>query len=291
MKKYILTLLFLLVAVTGMDAQIFWKISGDGLDRPSYLLGTHHLAPVAVLDSLPGFDGILESVDLVYGELVMSDAMSPSSQQLMAKWSVAPADSTLSRILSPVQMDSLTEVLRHYMGPQVSAAAFGQLKPSMVNTVLAMAQTQAAFPDFDPSRQLDAEVQRRAQGLGKPVAGLETMEQQCAVLFGGSIASQAADLLDFIRNENYSLAMVRKLADAYMAGDIDAILSIMEDPVLSSPETTERLIEKRNADWMRILSALLPTASMLIVVGAGHLPGEKGLISLLRKQGYTVEKQ
>lgn len=290
MKKITLALALLLTTFMAVNAQILWKITGNGLKSPSYLLGTHHVAPAALLDSLPGFDAILAGVDKVYGEMVMSEAMSPSGQQLMAMAAMAPADSTLSKVLDRAQMDSLTTMLRHYMGPQVTAAAFEPLKPSMVSTVIAMAQTQTVFPDFNPAEQLDGVVQARAAALGKEIGGLETLDEQCAVLFGGSIASQASDLMDGVRNEQYSLDMARKLASAYMAGDLDAILAIMEDPVMTSEETADRLINKRNANWLRVLSALLPTASVLIAVGAGHLPGEKGLISLLRKEGYKVEK-
>lgn len=290
MKKIALTLLLVLTGMTGLEAQILWKISGNGLDRPSYLLGTHHVAPLSVLDSLPGFPGILASVDKVYGEMDMALAQSPAGQQTMAMAAMAPADSTLSRVVTPAQADSLTVMLQRYMGPQVSAAAFEPLRPAMVSTLIAMVQTQTVFPDFKPENQLDGVIQERAKALGKEVGGLETIDEQCAILFGGSIASQVEDLLDAVRNEELSLSMARKLADAYMAGDLNAILEIVENPELSSPESTERLINKRNADWLRVIAAMLPTASVLIAVGAGHLPGEKGLISMLREKGYTVEK-
>lgn len=290
MKKIALTLLLVLTGMTGLEAQILWKISGNGLDRPSYLLGTHHVAPLSVLDSLPGFPGILASVDKVYGEMDMALAQSPAGQQTMAMAAMAPADSTLSRVLTPAQADSLTVMLQRYMGPQVSAAAFEHLRPAMVSTLISMVQTQTVFPDFKPENQLDGVIQERAKALGKEVGGLETIDEQCAILFGGSIASQVEDLLDAVRNEELSLSMARKLADAYMAGDLNAILEIVENPELSSPESTERLINKRNADWLRVIAAMLPTASVLIAVGAGHLPGEKGLISMLREKGYTVEK-
>lgn len=82
----------------------------------------------------------------------------------------------------------------------------------------------------------------------------------------------------------------KKLAKAYLAGDLNQMLELMEDPASgSSDEWSERMINRRNANWARIMAGLLPSASVLIAVGAGHLPGEKGLISLLRKEGYSVE--
>ena len=83
MKK-ILTSLFL-VAITAIscNAQLLWKISGNGLEKPSYLFGTHHIAPISVLDSVPGFNNAFASADKVYGELIMSEAQSPAAQQIM----------------------------------------------------------------------------------------------------------------------------------------------------------------------------------------------------------------
>lgn len=83
---------------------------------------------------------------------------------------------------------------------------------------------------------------------------------------------------------------MKQLANAYLAGDLQAMLDIMENPATGfNDEQADRMINRRNADWMRVLAGMLPAMSILIAVGAGHLPGDKGLISLLRREGYTVE--
>lgn len=288
MKKF-LTSLFL-VAITSIccNAQLLWKISGNGLEKPSYLFGTHHIAPISVLDSVPGFNEALASADKVYGELVMSEAQSPEAQQIMMKYVMAPQDSTLTSVLTPAQADSLTTLLQKYMGPMVSAAQFAPMKPAMVSTVIGLAQAQTAFPEFNQQQQLDGEIQKRGAAAGKEVGGLETMEIQCQALFGSPIIEQANELMELVRNDGKSMEMAHKLAKAYLSGDLSEMLSIIEDPELGTGEGTERLINKRNANWVRVMAGLLPTASVLIAVGAGHLPGDKGLISLLRNEGYTV---
>lgn len=289
MKKTALTLVFILTLAFGADAQILWKVSGNGIERPSYLLGTHHIAPVAILDTLTGFTDALQSVDKIYGELVMADASSAASQQKMAMAAMAPADSTLSKVLTPAQMDSVTAVLRLYMGPQMDASMFDAFRPAMVATLLGLAQTQKEFPEFTGATPIDAEVQNRAIALGKEIGSFETMDQQCAMLFGYPIAQQAAELLETVRDDDYAMEMIRKLSRAYLNGDLNSILAIMEDPKMTTEESRDRILNSRNAAWMKVIAGLLPAASVLIAVGAGHLPGEKGLISLLRKNGYTVE--
>lgn len=288
MKKFIISLFTVAIAAIGCNAQLLWKVSGNGLEKPSYIFGTHHIAPLSVLDSVPGFNDAFASVDKVYGELVMSEMTSPAAQQTMMTYAMAPQDSTLTAVLTPAQADSLTAILRKYMGPMVEAANFAPMKPAMVATALAMVQSQVAFPNFNPQEQLDTEIQKRAAAAGKEVGGLETMEEQCQALFGSSILEQANDLMDAVRHDDHALEVAQKLASAYLAGDLQQMLSIIEDPTFGTGEGTERILNKRNANWVRVMAGLLPTASVLIAVGAGHLPGDKGLISLLRKEGYTV---
>ena len=258
MKKTIFSLLLLIVTAVSVNAQLLWKISGNGLEKPSYLFGTHHIAPVSVIDSVPGMNDAIANSDKIYGEMIMSEATSPQSQQVMMGYAMAPQDSLLTSVLAPAQIDSLNTMLKRYMGPMGSANQFAQLKPAMLSTLLALMQSQTIFPNFNPQQQLDGEIQKRGAALGKEIGGFETIQDQCNALFGSSIIAQAENL--------------------------------MEDPANgASEEWTERMINRRNANWMRVMAGLLPTASVLIAVGAGHLPGDEGLISLLRKNGYSVD--
>ena len=56
----------------------------------------------------------------------------------------------------------------------------------------------------------------------------------------------------------------------------------------SDPEDYERLIFSRNDNWVKQLAEEMPEASLLVVVGAGHLPGDRGVLEQLRKAGYTI---
>lgn len=290
MKKTVFSLLLLIATTVSVNAQLLWKISGNGLEKSSYLFGTHHIAPVSVIDSVAGLTDAIASVDKIYGEMIMSEANSPQSQQIMMGYAMAPQDSLLTQVLAPAQVDSLNTMLKRYMGPMVSANQFAQLKPTMLSTLLALMQSQAIFPNFNPQQQLDGEIQKRGAALGKEICGFETIQDQCNALFGSSIIEQAESLMDMVRNDDKAGEMAKKLAKAYLSGDLDAMLALMEDPANgASEEWSERMINSRNANWMRIIAGLLPSASVLVAVGAGHLPGEKGLISLLRKNGYSVD--
>ena len=69
--------------VVAVQAQLLWKISGNGLEQPSYLMGTHHLAPLSITDSIAGFKEAFTASQQVIGELVMSEVQTPEVMQIM----------------------------------------------------------------------------------------------------------------------------------------------------------------------------------------------------------------
>ena len=287
-------LLLLLVAVAAIvsqqaQAQLLWKVTSPSSGKTSYLFGTHHVAPVTVLDSIAAFRPAFEQAEIIVGEMDMAQATSPAGQQTLALAGMAPADSTLNRVLAPEQLDSLGTMLTRYGGQGIPLEAFYGVKPALVSTMIAMAQAQAAFPDFDPGKQLDSYIQQQAVAAGKKVEGFETVEQQAAILFGSPIAEQAADLMKAIRLDDEAIEVSRRLASLYVKGDLDGILELMNDPSFGfSDAEADRMLYARNESWVKILASMLPTASVLVVVGAGHLGGPRGLISLLRSHGFDV---
>ena len=84
MKSFIGAVIFICVALSA-NAQLLWKVSGNGLSSPSYIMGTHHLAPLSVKDGITGLQKAMDETQQVYGELKMSDIQSPATIQKMQK--------------------------------------------------------------------------------------------------------------------------------------------------------------------------------------------------------------
>ena len=82
MKSFIGAVLFICVAFSA-NAQLLWKVSGNGLNQPSYIIGTHHLAPFSIMDSIAGLQKAMKETQQVYGELKMSEMQSPVTMQKM----------------------------------------------------------------------------------------------------------------------------------------------------------------------------------------------------------------
>lgn len=290
MKKIVFSLVAVLVAIS-CNAQLLWKVSGKGLSKPSYLMGTHHIAPVSILDSVAGFEEALAGCDAIYGEVKKSEMQGMEAQQKIMAMAAAPADSTMKDVYTPEEFALVDSIVKKYTQGMAGLEQMNQMKPALVSSQLAMMQSMIAFPGFDPTQQIDMYVQVRGEQLGKALCGFETVDFQLDLLMGAPIKKQAEDLLEGAENDAKTLEMAHKLADVYKSQDLDGLLALMLEECDDEEDVADldRMIFSRNADWVKQLEVLMPTWSVFVCVGAGHLPGDKGVIALLRNAGYTVE--
>ncbi|MGL5771587.1 MAG: TraB/GumN family protein [Bacteroidales bacterium] len=289
MKKYCLLFIILFVNFYQSNAQLLWKVSGNGLEKPSYIFGTHHVAPLSILDSLPAFNEAFNSCSVVYGEIVMDKEQMQKEAMKYAGLMMATPDSTLNIVLNKEQFQKLNEITTENMG--VSADQVKILKPAALSSQLAVMAHIKHFKDFKPEEQIDQLMQTRAKAANKKTGGLETLEQQMNLLFGVSITEQAKTLAALLDHYDQLDKYAQIMNDAYMAQDLNKLFNIMSDEEFGANKAElERILFARNRNWNEQLRNILPkNEPIFIVVGAGHLPGEEGIIELLRKQGYTVE--
>ena len=112
------------------------------------------------------------------------------------------------------------------------------------------------------------------------------MNYQMELLFGDSLEAQADALLEYIDTANTKELMTR-LTDAYKSQDLEHLWEVFTEQM--SGYDYDNVVTVRNKNWEKQMKELLPKQSTLFVVGAGHLPGEKGMINLLREAGYKVK--
>lgn len=287
--------LFKAIAITALvcggsltaGAQILWKVEKKGSDKVSYILGTHHFATLATVDGLPGLSDIFTNIDKMYGEVDMQAMTDPANMMGMQQMMMAPADSTIDKLLLPEQLDSLRGYWDSLTGGQIPLDMLYGVKPATLSAQIAALVSAKTFPDLNPMQGIDMTMQQRAREAGKPVMGLETMEFQLDLLYGRPLNEQAEALMSAVR-ETESEAKMIKLSEAYKNHDIDTILTVMKDEEGEDPEALDRILYSRNADWINQLKTILPESSVFVVVGAGHLPGEKGVLEGLRNEGFTV---
>ena len=277
----------LLFLPLSLNAQLLWRIEGNNLSAPSYLFGTHHLIPVDFLESHPQVLRAFTRTQTVIGEIAMYRI--EASEQIM-RASMLPQGVTMENLLT--EEDWLLVDLELRSTIQMGLRELGMMRPMAINmlyTVALYSQTAEIAGEV----QLDSYFQMLALQADKRIIGLETVEQQMEVLFGSSLEREAEMLVKTVRLRNETVAGIKELNRLYKAGKLDELMKMAQNqdsPTAMTAEEFARLNCNRNHAWMEILPDLMRESPSFIAVGALHLPGENGLINLLRRQGFRVSE-
>jgi uncharacterized protein len=288
MKRISAVLLLSLVSLSALAQKtdknntLLWKISGNGLDKPSYLFGTIHMlcANDAVLSN--SLKKIIRNSDEVYLEVDMDNLFEMVG--VMTKMKML-GDTTLKDLLTE---EEYKKVKKYFEGK-------GSMLPfSMLETfkpILAATTLQQGAIACDETVAVDQVIMQEAKANDKKIKGLETMSFQAGLLDSIPYKLQAQQLVTYIdgaANADASDKMLEQMFEAYRNQDLKKLeeLTVETDPAMAS--FTDIMLYHRNQNWVKKLKDLLPNKALLIAVGAGHLPGEKGVINLLRKEGYKV---
>lgn len=283
----------------GAHAQLLYKISGNGLSAPSYIVGTYHLAPVSFVDSIPGMRQAIADTQQTYGELVMDEMMSADSLALMQQAMMLPAGMTLDKLLTADEMTRLNAYMKELMGMDMTnpllAQQMGKMTPSALSTTISMFSYMKKSGSIDVQNGFDDYFQKEALRQGKGVGGLETMAFQINVLFKGQTLERQKELLMCqIDNADFMDEMEKDVIHAFFSQNLEALKKAMDKKLNNScdsrPEEDDILIYNRNANWLKKMPALMAQKPTLFAVGAAHLISDKGVLQLLRTAGYTVEE-
>lgn len=289
MKKYLGTALLFCIALSA-NAQLLWRISGNGLTESSYVMGTHHLAPLSIKDSIQGLQAALDHTQQVYGEVKMSEMQNPATAAtLMQKYMTTETDTTFKSLFTDEEYELINKCSKENLMFDVSAMP--KIKPVFLSNNLIVILYMKHVGGFNPQEQLDTFFQDQATDKGKKTEGLETMNFQMDLLFNkSSLKRQAETLLCLVNNIDENIDLAKKLTTAYIAQDLDTMAKISDEELcgMTAQEKAD-MIDNRNKNWVEALPEIMKTAPTFIAVGALHLPGENGVLNLLKKQGYTVE--
>ena len=280
-----LLITFCILIVTGTsrllaqdDSALFWSISKDG-EQAGFLLGTIHSEDPRVLDFPLEFMANL-SANQVFAMEMVPDL--PTLKRL-TEFMQYQDGTTLESRVGPERFTSLQLALSEY---QVPADWIIRMKIWAAMMTLSVPPPETGF-------FMDFSLSLRAAGAGLKVVGLETLEQQLSFLEDMPVAQQLM-LLDQALVEHEKVREIHEqMVDSYLAGDLLALKSQAEEQLDQLELDAKQYFMEQGIDMRnrRMLESLLPhlqTSRVFVAVGALHLPGEAGLIQLLRAQGYNL---
>jgi uncharacterized protein YbaP (TraB family) len=224
--------------------------------------------------------------DLLVEEVDLAEMTAPDNQLTILMRGMLPAGQSLEAVVSPA---TFALVSRRVADLGMPVEPLKRFKPWMLAlTLLSLEWLKAGF---DPDLGLDKHFYDRARTEGKAVQGLETLDFQISRFDEMTPNEQDRLLTQTLKELDTQRTSVTALADAWKAGDSSTIERIVLQDVRQEPQMYQRLLVDRNRNWLPKIEALFARRGRaFVVVGAAHLVGTDGLISMLRARGYTVEQ-
>ncbi len=261
-----------------------WKVSGK--QNVLYLVGSIHMLTKDYYPLNPALDSAFKESDLLVEEADLGEMLGSDAQLDILMRARLPTDQTLDKVVSPA---TYAQVSKHITERGLPMELMRQFKPWMLALMIEQFEWQKA--GFDPSLGLDKHFYDRAQTEGKTVQGLETADYQISLFDGMSAQQQDRMLADTLKEIDTEIGSVTKLTDAWKTGDAASVERIVLADLKEDPEIYQRLLVARNRAWMPKLEALFARGGhSFVVVGAAHLVGPDGLLSMMKSRGYTVEQ-
>jgi hypothetical protein len=292
MRKILFTacLLFVCNLQAANDRAFAWEISSE--NATIYLVGSIHFADKSfyplrqdIEDAFSRSNSLVVELDVtgmdndIYNTLVLRDGIYQDGRTVRDELS-AETWSQLQEQLQALGVDY--ETIKHF-------------KPGII--VMQLTAIQAVRLGYDPTHGIDIHFLRQAADESKDIIELETLEQQLELFI--NIDDGELLLKESLYSLNESEHMLKDLVRSWKQGD-EARMSklLFEEAVENYPafnEIYERLIFDRNDQMFAKISNMLEQkqtnkTTWFVVVGAGHLIGEKGIVSSLKEKGYDVKR-
>ncbi len=295
--KRILILLFASLSFLFSDAQVklkekkypslLWEISGNGMKKPSYLIGTMHVSSKLAFNLPDSFYIALRNAQVVALETNPETWQEDMSRYDLGETNNYGTASTYADYMSiPNEFLSIKTLKFYKYDSKIERSLYSN--PSTINSLLYRTYGNESS-DFEEDTYLDMYIFQCGKKWGKRVAGVED--------YGKSMKLMAEAYRDAAKDtkrkeRSYGDAGDEygedKLQEAYRTGNLDLLDSINKYNSVSAA-FDEKFLYKRNDIQAESIDSIIKSGSALFVgVGAAHLPGERGVIEILRRQGYKL---
>ena len=273
----------LLGSITAHAGSPVWAIHGD--HNTVYLAGSVHLLKADDSRLPPAFDHAYKGSKALVMELAMDESVQMEVASWMMENGMLKEGTTLRATIGDARYRRVSAEAER-LGVPMDAA--DMLQPWALG--LQLIEMQYVQLGFDPQQGVEQQLQHKAQADGKPISGLETVQEQLGALQGMSYPDQAR-FLDMIVTEMHDVeSETQSVVTAWRAGDAAKLAALLSDEYKSFPALYRLLVSDRNKRWVPQIEKLLhANQDYFVVVGALHLVGDGGLLELMRHDGYKPE--
>lgn len=293
MIKYFISAILILFILPACKAQkepgyvvnkdgntLLWKVSGNGLQKPSFLFGTFHLMCKDDIHFSDQMKKAIKSSDQIYMEMDMDD---PSVMLSGMLYMNMKGGKKLEDLYTKEEFDRLQSYFKDSL--KMPLMMFQKAKPYFL-----MALFYPKMMNCKTPTGVEQEIIAIAKEDKKEIGGLETMQFQASVFDSIPYDVQAKELIKNIDSFAVNKKEFEKMLRIYKTQQLDSMQSSMDFSEMGGEKFEDILLTNRNKNWVtQLKDTIMPKESVFVAVGAGHLAGKNGLISLLRNAGYKVE--
>jgi len=292
-KQLIISLVALMLALGALSCNRYtngpagknplWKVTSD--KGTVYLLGSVHLLKHSDYPFNEALEEAFYSSSKVVFELDFEEYSTDESGELIRLYGRFQDGRTLKSILNE---KTYSESVRLMKARGFDMDKAEKLKPWYMAIILSVSELSSM--GFKPDYGVDMYFYTKARTMGKDILALETLEYQVALFNSMSMDGQEA----FVRQTLTELDTIRTdfpdIVKAWKTGDTEGLSKLLEQ-CDEFKETCDLLVYRRNREWVPQIERLLSDGQTSIVIaGAAHMIGKRGIVSLLRKKGYSVEQ-
>jgi uncharacterized protein len=277
-KFVILLLLALSFQLSAQETKsLLYKISGNGLQKPSYIYGTIHAACPENMKVTNAIKTAMTDTERLYLEVDMDD---PKMMTVMMQNMNMKDGHMLSEYFTEAEYANFRKIFKEKT--KIDVEALKKMKPFMISSMLIPALT-----DCSPSAW-EITIMKMATDQKEAVLGLETINDQLNVFEQVPYEKQAKEIYKSLLEFDQGKKQFGEMVTLYAQQDIEALyaFSMKEE---SAKEYEKPLFIDRNTAWVEKMPNIMAEKPTFFGVGAGHLGGKNGVVKLLRVKGFKVE--
>jgi uncharacterized protein YbaP (TraB family) len=223
---------------------------------------------------------IIKTVDKVYFELDMDNLqeMLGAMRYLQMNGGVKISD-----LLTAEEYSRLEAFMKKKV-PIFPMSMINRYKPILVSSLIG-----EQVLECEKKNGMEMVIMKEARSYEKEIKGLESAQFQAGLFDSIPYEKQAKELMKYVDSMDHYVGATAEMIDVYKKQDLKRMDSLIRVSDPGMDEFMDLLLYGRNRRWVNFMPGFMAGQSILFAVGAGHLPGEQGVINLLRKNGYTVK--
>ena len=281
MKKLIpLLVLTLATSFSFGQKSILWEISGNGLEKPSYLLGTLKFIGEREFIFPKEFKEKMDQCKI----FAIEDQVDHKAQMELNKALHFPKGKSLATELTPEDYAKVVAFMEKEF--KLPKAKFEKDLGKLIPLALSINMTRMALGE--KVRYYDIELLLTAKHEKLKTYSLEPITREAQAIQEFPMEEQKQALMESIQNFEAQKNEYMQMEAAFDANDLDKIFALTLHPTEDHPDFVKSFYTDRNLEWMPKIEKMMHDKPAFIAVGITHLEGDQGLLALLQAKGYTL---